>query len=79
MHNFKTNGNFSKYLSLTNLFRLKISYNRDLVVGLEKVVIRGGNCQGSRKLGAHLEHSARAILRRNKKQTWLNLANDDFI
>ena len=42
MHNFKTNGNFSKYLSLTNLFRLKISYNRDLVVGLEKVVIRGG-------------------------------------
>ena len=65
MHNFKTNGNFSKYLSLTNLFRLKISYNRDLVVGLEKVVIRGGNCQGNRKLGAQLEHSARAILRRN--------------
>ena len=52
MHNFKTNGNFSKYLNLTNLFRLKISYNRNLVVGLEKVVIRGGNCQGNRKLGA---------------------------
>ena len=65
MHNFKTNGNFSKYLSLTNLFRLKISCNRYLVVGLEKVVIRGGNCQGNRKLGAKLEHFARAILRRN--------------
>ena len=65
MHNFKTNGNFSKYLSLTNLFRLKISYNRNLVVGLEKVVIRGGNCPGNRKLGAQLKHSARAILHRN--------------
>ena len=65
MNNFKTNGNFSKYVSLTNLFRLKISYNRNLVVGLEKVVIRGGNCQGNRKLGAQLKHSARAILRRN--------------
>ena len=27
MHNFKTNGNFSKYLSLTYSFRLKINYN----------------------------------------------------
>ena len=26
MHNFKMNGNFSKYLSLTNPFRLKINY-----------------------------------------------------
>ena len=30
MHNFKTNGNFSKYLSLTTSFRLKINYNDSL-------------------------------------------------
>ena len=37
MHNFKTNGNFSKYLSLTNLFRLKISYNDSLSAILKKL------------------------------------------
>ena len=37
MHNFKKNGNFSKYLSLTNLFRLKISYNDSLSAILKKL------------------------------------------
>ena len=37
MHNFKTNGNFSKYLSLTNLFRLKISNNDSLSAILKKL------------------------------------------
>ena len=41
-----------------------------MVVGLEKVVFREGNFQGNREL---------AIVRRNLKQTWLNLANNDSI
>ena len=48
MHNFKTNGNFSNYLSLTNLFRLKISYNDSLSAILKKTTriqsIHGSNC-----------------------------------
>ena len=51
-----------------------------LVVRLEKVVLREGNCRGNRKLGADpAQHFARAIQRRNLKQTWLNLGNDDSI
>ena len=51
-----------------------------MVVGLEKkVVFREGNCHGNRKLrGDSAKHFARAILRRNWIQTWLNLANDSI-
>ena len=51
-----------------------------MVVGLEKkVVFREGNCHGNRKLRADsAKHFARAILRRNWIQTWLNLANDSI-
>ena len=39
-----------------------------LVVGLEKVVFREGNCQGNRKLRANpAYHFTRAIQRRNEK------------
>ena len=37
MHNFKMNGNFSKYLSLTNSFRLKINYHESLSAILKKI------------------------------------------
>ena len=37
MHNFKTNGNFSKYLSLTCSFRLKINYNDSLSAMFKKI------------------------------------------
>ena len=50
-----------------------------LVVGLEKVVFREGNCQGNQ----NYEPSANTLLERFyaeiKKQTWLNLANEDSI
>ena len=36
MHNFKMKGNFSKYLSLTNSFRLKINYRDSLSAILKK-------------------------------------------
>ena len=36
MHNFKMNGNFSKYLSLINSFRLKINYHDSLSAILKK-------------------------------------------
>ena len=38
MHNFRTNGNFSKYLSLTYSFRLKINYNDSLSAMLQKFI-----------------------------------------
>ena len=58
------------YILYTDLYtftmvNMECKKHRFLVVGLEKVVIRGGNCQGNRKLGAKLAHFARAILRRN--------------
>ena len=37
MHNFKTNGNLSKYLSLTYSFRLKINYNGSLSAMFKKI------------------------------------------
>ena len=37
MHNIKTNGNFSKYLSLTYSFRLKINYNDSLSAMFKKI------------------------------------------
>ena len=37
MHNFKKNGNFGKYLSLTYLFRLKINYNDSLSAMFKKI------------------------------------------
>ena len=50
-----------------------------LVVGLEKVVFREGNCQGNQ----NYEPSANTLLERFyaeiKKQTRLNLANEDSI
>ena len=52
-----------------------------LVVGLEKVVFREGNCRGNRKL--HEPTQLYTLLERShaeiKKQTWLNLGNDDSI
>ena len=42
-------------------------------------MFREGNCHGNRKLrGDSAKHFARAILRRNWIQTWLNLANDSI-
>ena len=47
-----------------------------LVVGLEKVVFREGNCQGNQNYEPiQLEWFYAKI----KKKTWLNLANDDSI
>ena len=50
-----------------------------LVVGLEKLVFREGKCQGNQ----NYEPSANTLLERFyaeiKKQTWLNLANEDSI
>ena len=51
-----------------------------LVVSLDKVVFREGNCQGDRiyeptQLNTLLERSNAEI----KKKTWLNLGNDDSI
>ena len=37
MHNFKTNGNFNKYLSLTYSFPLKINYNDSLSAMFKKI------------------------------------------
>ena len=38
MHNFRTNGNFSKYLSLTYSFRLKINDDDSLSAMLQKFI-----------------------------------------
>ena len=37
MDKVRTNGNFSKYLSLTYSFRLKINYNNSLSAMLKKI------------------------------------------
>ena len=47
MHNFRANGNFSKYLSFTNSSRLKINYNDSLSAMLKNtriLSIHGSNC-----------------------------------